>query len=160
MTKTEKKDKKEILAQIVSLLKEHHLVKEIFDKYDVDISYFDKIPISFKDLDVSAKAKNGHIYINSSFLEDGNILDDIHYIVHEVTHILQQITGSVTTKNEVKNKHYLDDPSEIEAFKNQIEFIDSYKNEDEADKYVDDLLDFHDFKGESRKRKRKQLRGE
>lgn len=154
------REKDEMLEQIVNLLKQHPVVGQIFDRFDIDLEFIHEIPISFDDLDVSAKAKGGKIYINDGFLEDGNFIDDIHYIVHELTHVLQQITGNVHERGEPGEDHYLDDPAEMEAFKEQIKFIDDYKGEGEADQYVDDLLDFHEFKGKKRTKKRRQLRGE
>lgn len=155
---TSKKTEKELIEQITNLLKEHPIVRRMFDKYNVDISYIQEIPMEFKDLDVSAKAKDEKIYINKHFLDDGNFLDEAHYLVHELTHILQQYTNSIDC--DAQYDHYLDDPSEVEAFGNQIAFIAAYKNDEEADKYTDDLLDFHNFKGARRTRKRKELRGD
>ena len=154
------KDDKELLEQVINLLKEHPNVLELFDKFHVDIEYIHTIPIEFADLDVSAKAKDGKIYLNRGFLDDGNIVDDLHYIVHEITHILQRITGNVHESGKGGGEHYLDDPAEIEAFREQIDFIDHYKGDKDAEKYVKDLLDFHEFEGKERKKKKKQLRGE
>lgn len=157
---TAKKHKKEeeLLEQVVNLLKEHPIVLRLFDKFGVDIDHIHEIPIEFTDLDVSAKAKNGKIYLNKAFLEDGNIVDDLHYLIHEITHILQNHTGNVH-EHGGNGDHYLDDPAEIEAFKEQIRFIEDYKGDNEANQYVNDLLDFHEFKGNERDKKHRQLRG-
>lgn len=152
-------DEEEMLEQIINLLKEHPVVQELFDRFKMDIDFIHEIPICFEELDVSAKAKKGKVYLSDVFLEDGNIIDDVHYIVHELTHVLQQITGNVNEKGSRQSDHYLDDPAEIEAFKNQIKFIGEYKGEEEAEQYLEDLLDFHEFEGKARDGKKKQLQG-
>lgn len=157
--KIAKKKDQEMIDQIISLLKEHPIVKKMFSKYGINIDKIHDIPISFKELDVSAKAKGGEIFLNENLLEEEEgFLSNIGYIVHELTHVLQQITGNIIDNKCLKEVHYLDDPSEVEAFQNQIAFIAAYKDKSEADSYVKDLLDFHDFSGKERTKKETELK--
>jgi len=155
--KVAKKNSEEddMLEQIVNLLKEHPVVLALFDKFSTDIEHIHDIPMEFADLETSAKAKKGRLYFNKAFLEDGNFIDDIHYMVHELVHALQQKNGRVHERR--TGDHYLDDPAEIEAFKHQVEFIDAYKDGREAERYVDDLLKFHEFDGVEKDNKKKEL---
>lgn len=147
------------IHQLLSLLREHPQVRELFARFGVPLSKLDEIPIKFKKLEVSAKAKDGQIFLNENLLENGDLLNHAHYLYHELVHVLQQITGSVDDKAESEAPTYLDRPSEIEAFREQIRFISKYKNPEEAEKYLKELLDFHELKGSERDLKKKQLEG-
>lgn len=154
------KDSKVLLEAITSLLKDNAIVQELFKKFDVPLEKIDSIPIEFQEMEVSAKTKKGKIYINESLLSDGDFSEDVHYIVHEIVHWLQQIYGDKTKYPKSNDVHYLDLPSEIEAFKYQIKFIGSFQSADDAEQYVSDLLDFHEFKGEDRAIKASELNGD
>lgn len=151
-------DEQTLLEAIVSLLKQSDVVKRLFEKYDTDIEDIDKMPIALVDLPVSAKTKNGKVFINKKLLDDGDFEDHVHYIVHEATHWLQQKDGYARTKNR-RDFDYLDLPEEIEAFKTQIEFMKEFYGKEVAEEYVDDLLDFHEFKGKEREKKKTELIG-
>lgn len=154
-----KDDEKAMIEQVINLLKEHPQVRALFDKYGMPIANINDIQITFEKMDVSAKAKDGKIMLNSNLIEDGNLIEDLHYIIHELTHVLQQKSGKAddVRNNEIKNNHYLDNPLEIEAFKEQIAFINKYKSPKEAADYLKQLLDFHGYEGEQRKKKVQQL---
>ena len=154
-----KKKQKELIEQVINLLKEHHIVDDLFKKFDIDPESIHNITIDFDDIDVSAKAKKDKIVLNNRFLEDGNIIDDLHYIVHELVHVLQYLTGYVEKAKNLDFDHYLDNPLELQAFKEQIRFIRDYKGEKAAEKYLKDLLDFHEIKGKDRKNKETFLAG-
>lgn len=152
-----KKDQ-EMLDRVVNLLKEHSIVKEIFDKFNANIDAINEIPITFDKIDSSAKARNGEIILNEN-LKEGDFTEDLHYIVHELTHVLQQRNGLTKNTNLKFIKHYLDNPLEVEAFKYQIKFIEDYKGKEEADKYLENLLDYHEYSGKDREDKEKELLG-
>ncbi len=116
------------------------------------------MPIEFCKLKASAKTKNGKVYLNEKLLEDGNFQDDIHYIVHESQHWLQQTAGK-EKYHDNGDTEYLDLPAEIEAFTVQIAFMKDFYSGDFAKEYLEDLLDFHELKGTERNRKREQLQG-
>ncbi len=148
-----KKKQDDLIEQVINLLKEHGNVQKLFSKFEIDPEYIHKIKITFDDIGVSEKENKEGVIINKKFLEDGNIVDDLHYIVHELVHVLQYMTGEVGKMNGSKFKHYLDNPLELQAFKEQIAFIKEYKNEKEANKYLKELLDFHDISGKEREKK-------
>jgi hypothetical protein len=154
-----KKKQEDLVEQIINLLKEHKLVRALFDSFDIDPEFIHKVDIVFGDIGVSAKANKGSITINKKFLHDGNIVDDLHYIVHELVHVLQYMTGFVDKAKRYKFEHYLDNPLELQAFKEQIKFIRDYKNDEEAEKYLKELLDFHEIGGKEREVKERILRG-
>lgn len=145
---------------LVNLLREHPQVKALFLRFQVPIEAIHEVPIDFEDLDVSAKAKKGRIIINRKLVADGDFVDDLHYIVHELVHVLQQHTGAVNDYGDLSQYDYLDNPLEIEAFQEQIKFIAAYKSPEEAEEYLQGLLDFHELEGKDRKRKEFELRGE
>ena len=155
-----KKKQEELVEQVINLLKEHELVQRLFSKFEIDPEYIHKVNIEFGDIGVSAKAQKDSIVVNKKFLEDGNIVDDLHYIVHELVHVLQYLTGFVEKAKDYKFKHYLDNPLELQAFREQIKFIKEYKNQEEADKYLKELLDFHEITGKVREAQERILRDE
>lgn len=125
-------------------IKKDKVMIDIFKEYDIDINEIDYYPIFFKDLDVSAKTDHGIIYLNYKLLENGFDLKDCSYLIHEITHVLQQTCNSKPTKGS-DDGSYLDNPHEEEAFQNQVEYISKQLGEDEAEDYVDNLLDHHEI---------------
>ena len=109
---------------------------------------------------MSAKANKDSIVVNKKFLDDGNLVDDLHYIVHELVHVLQYLTGLIDKAKDYSFKHYLDNPLELQAFREQIRFIKEYKNQKESDTYLKELLDFHDITGKERATKERILKDE
>lgn len=150
------------LAPILDKLKkrvfQNDVVKDIFDKYDIDDIEADLIPMCFAKIPVSARTDHGIIYINIDLAKDGGIEDDDHYIAHEVTHFAQQTTGNKPTPGSTED-NYLDNPIEQEGFRNQTKYISDTKGEEEAEEYIEMLLDHHsnsdadDKKREARKDK-------
>jgi hypothetical protein len=131
----------------------------MFDSFDVDVENIDDMPIEFSELPVSAKTKKGKVYLNQKLLDDGNFADDIHYIVHEANHWLQQNSGEAKYESS-KDEDYLDLPTEIEAFHNQLCYIRESQGEETAKKYLETLLDFHNYSGEEREKKERELMGD
>lgn len=155
-----KNKEKSLLDAIKLLLKDHPVVQKMFDEFDVDREHIVNMPLEFGKLDVSAKTKNGRVYLNEKLIDDGNFKDDLHYVVHEARHWLQQTNGDARKYKAQGDEEYLDLPAEVEAFKDQIAFMKRFYGEKEARTYLDKLLDFHEFEGEDRKRKYKELMGE
>lgn len=134
------------------------VVQAMFEDYGVPVEHIKDVPIEAVPLSVSAKTKNKKVYINEDLLEDG-FEDDMHYIVHEVCHYLQQTTGDVLEYEDLHKHDYLDKPTELEAFSYQVQFMRDYYGNSFAEEYVDDLLDFHEYKGKKREEKRKRILG-
>lgn len=133
-----------MIKKMREFLKNDEVVKKMFKEYEVDIEEIDYIPMMFGKLDVSAKTDHGIIIFNYKLLTDGDFFKDFSYGVHEMTHWLQQTTGTKPTKSS-DDGSYLDNPFEQEGFQNQVEYIANMFGEDEAEEYVDDLLDHHDI---------------
>jgi hypothetical protein len=131
-------------------LKKDGVMQEVFLEYEVDIDELDDIAVMFKDLDVSAKCDHGIVYLNYKLLLDGDFEDNYGYAIHEITHWLQQTTGDKPTKSS-DDGEYLDNEFEQEGFANQIKYIAENEGEDEAEDYVDRLLDHHDVEDEDKR---------
>lgn len=132
-----------MIKKMREYLKHNEVMQKMFKEYKVDISEIDLIPMMFGNLDVSAKTDHGIIIFNYKLLTDGDFFKDFSYGVHEMTHWLQQTTGSKATKSS-DDGEYLDNPFEQEGFQNQVHYIADQFGEDEAEQYVDDLLEHHD----------------
>lgn len=132
-----------LINKAKKFLKTDETMIKVFKEYDTDIEEIDFIPTYFKKLDVSAKTDHGIIYLNYKLLEDGLDLRDYSYLIHEYSHWLQQTTGTKPTKSS-DDGSYLDNTFEQEGFQNQVEYIAHHEGEDEAEKYVNDLLEHHD----------------
>ena len=171
MLKTADKEEKIPLSQIKKMpykslnrmikkmreyLKNNEVMQKMFKEYKVDISEIDLIPMMFGNLDVSAKTDHGIIIFNYKLLTDGDFFKDFSYGVHEMTHWLQQTTGSKATKSS-DDGSYLHNKFEQEGFANQIEYIDDQFGNEEAEQYVDDLLEHHEVKNESEKDELKDI---
>lgn len=133
-----------MIKKMREYLKQNEVVQQMFKDYKVDISEIDLIPMMFGNLDVSAKTDHGIIIFNYKLLTDGDWFEDFSYGVHEMTHWLQQTTGSKATKSSDEGS-YLDNPYEQEGFQNQVEYIAEQFGDDKAEKYVDDLLEHHEI---------------
>ncbi len=145
----------EIINRVKNRVKKHPVVVEMFKEYDVDPEEIDLVPMCFAELPVSARTDHGIIYFNFKLLEDGNFEDDDHYIVHELTHYLQQTTGSRPTKGSDAGS-YLDNKEEIEGFQNQTEYLAETRDDDTAEQYVDQVLDHHEVSDKKERNKRKK----
>ncbi len=132
-----------MIKKLRDYLKKDGVVQSMFKEYGVDIEEIDYIPMMFGNIDVSAKTDHGIIIYNYKLLTDGDFFKDFSYGVHEMTHWLQQTTGDKATKSS-DDDDYLDNPYEQEGFQNQIEYIANQFGEDEAENYVDDLLEHHE----------------
>lgn len=137
-------------------IKAHPVVKNIFKEYGLDESEIDLIPMAFADLEVSARTDHGIIYLNYKLLQDGSILNNDHYLIHEITHFVQQSSGDKPTQGS-DDGNYLDNKFEQEGFQNQTEYISDTRGDEVAEAYIDKVLDHHDIKGLERKKRKQQL---
>lgn len=158
-TKEEVKSiKKEELLKIIEkgrqFVKKHPVVIKKFKEYKTDINEIDYVPIIFDDLDVSAKTEHGIILLNYELLCDGNFVTDYGYLAHELVHYLQQTVKPNGTEPE---DDYLKNPDEQEGFNTQIKFIEHEYGEDEANQYVEHLLDHHDVNDADKDKIKKEL---
>jgi hypothetical protein len=125
--------------------------------YNQDIDSIDLIPVMFDDIDTSAKTDHGIVILNYKLLTDGDFFKDYSYLVHEFTHFFQQTCSDKPTKGSDEG-NYLDNPYEEEGFQNQVGFIADNFGEPEAEKYVDNLLDYHKLdSGKEKKEKKEEL---
>lgn len=145
-----------IISRLRTYLKTDETTKKMFDEYGVDISELDIIPMSFMDMDVSARTDHGIIFFNYKLLCDGDFYKDFSYGVHEITHYLQQTTGTKATKG-ADDGEYLDNPYEVEGFQNQIEWLAETFGKEEADKYLEEMLEHHGLEGEEKEDKIEEL---
>ena len=145
-----------MIKKMRKFLKEDQTVQDMFKEYEVDIEEIEYIPIKFGNLDVSAKTDHGIIILNYKLLTDGDFFKDFSYGVHEITHWLQQTTGTKATKSS-DDGNYLDNPYEEEGFQNQVSYIADNFGDQEAEKYVDELLEYHDVDGKKEEKKKEVL---
>lgn len=141
-----------MISKAKKFLKKDKTMKNIFKEYGYDVNIIDYIPTYFDDLDVSAKTDHGIVTLNYKLLCDGDFFKDYSYLIHEYTHWAQQCLGGEPTKSS-DDGNYLHNSYEQEGFQNQIEYISNHFGNDEAEKYVDHLLDYHDVKKKKEKDK-------
>jgi hypothetical protein len=143
-----------LIEKVRNRVRQHPVVQKMFKKYKVDLEEIELIPMCFADLDVSARTDHGVMYFSTKLLEDGDFDKDDHYLVHEMTHFLQQTTGDKPTPGSDEGE-YLDNPAEKEGFQNQSEYLAETRGDLAAEKYVNQVLNHHDVKGKSERRKRR-----
>ena len=139
-----------IIDKVKEQLKKDETVIKAFKEYDVEISEIDLVPMYFGDLDVSASTNHAVICLNYKLLCPADLNSICGYGAHELIHYLQQTTGSKGTQG-ADDGEYLKNPYEQEAFQHQVEFIANHEGEEEAEEYVEKLLDHHEVKGKKKK---------
>jgi len=151
------------LLQYINDLKDkirgHEVLRNMYEEYGLDPSELDLVPIAFADLDVSARTDHGIIYLSYNVLENKKEpnIDNDHYLIHELSHVIQQTTGDKPTKGSNDGDNYLDNEYEQEAFQNQTEYIANEYSQDKAEQYVKRVLDKHKIKGKEREEKAEVL---
>jgi len=161
-----------ILDRIKRRVFDSDVVKDMCKEYDIGEEELYLVPICFAKIPVSARTDHGVIYVNvdlfideDSNLIDGSIENNDHYLPHELTHFAQQTTGNKATPGSTDD-NYLDNPTEQEGFRNQTKYISDTKSDDEAEEYVEQVLDHHthdhadDRKRETRRKKLLELAAE
>lgn len=148
---------KKVIDKARNKIRDNKIVEGLFDDYEVSIDELDTIPMAFANIPVSARTEHGCIYFNKSLMEQPEELE--HYMVHEITHYLQQSTGSRPIRGTSGDggESYLDNEHEIEGFQNQIAYISDRDSKKDAEKYVEQVLDHHEIDGKKRKKKKKEL---
>lgn len=126
-------------------LKNDETMQAIFKEYGETVDIIDLIPTAFSDLDVSATTNHGVVYLNYSLLCDGDFTKDYQYLIHEYTHWADQCLGKRPTQS-ADDGEYLKNPDEQKGFANQMEYVAREYGEDEAEEYVDNLLEHHEVK--------------
>lgn len=150
-----KKLHKEILDPVRQLLKKNEIVKKLLKSNNLDEDFLDLICMCFTDdLEVSARTQHGMIYFNINLLDK---IDKIpSYAVHEITHVVQQLTGDGPTQGSTDDT-YLDNPYEIEGFQNQSKYISDTEGDSAAEKYIEKVLDHHEIPEGEREEKKEDL---
>lgn len=151
MGNTAKQNHLNTINNFKNKIKKHKVIQKLFDHYDADIDDIDNIPVAFADLDVSARTDHGIILLNSKLIKSPDIA---HYLVHEITHYCQQCYRTKPTNND---EDYLDNKFEQESFKNQTTYIEDTEGEDEADEYLDKVLDKHEVPEKDRNKVKDKL---
>ncbi len=141
-----------LIKKLRAYLKKDPVVQDMFKEYGVDLDEIDHIPMTFGKIDVSAKTDHGVIIYNYKLLTDGDFFKDFSYGVHEMTHWLQQTTGDKPTQSS-DDGDYLENPFEQEGFQNQVEYIAEQFGDDEAEEYVDRLLEHHEVDDDKKRDK-------
>jgi hypothetical protein len=149
-----KAELRKMIDKVRSRIKNNEIVQNMFKEYDVNLDEIDLVPIAFADLDVSARTDHAIIYLNYRLLSDGSFENNDHYLIHELTHYLQQTTGTKPTKG-ADDGNYLDNEYEKEGFQNQTEYISETRGDDVAEKYVEKVLDHHEVNDKKERNKRK-----
>jgi hypothetical protein len=149
----EKLKKEEFINKLKSLVKKEKAMIEKAKEYKKGIGFIDDVNISYDDLDVSAKTVNGDIFLNNKLFESGDMCDNVRYVVHELTHCLQQDAGFV--EGPTSKENYLKDPKEIEAFQTQSLVMDQHGQD--AQEYLEHLVDYHGLEGKERRKALKKL---
>lgn len=156
LSKRDSPTEEKIIQKMRQRIKQDPEVQKKFDEYGVSLDEIDKVHIEFCDLPVSAKTKDKKIYLNRKMLEKNSDVDDpTHYLVHEMIHFLQQVTGK--TKGHKQVRDYLDKPTEESAFKSQIDYKKRHEGEEEAERYTEDLVSYHGLKGKEKEEKKEEL---
>lgn len=143
-----------IIDRARKVVKKSDSVREIFQKYDLNIDEIDDIPVCFADIDVSARTEKGIIYLNESFRDKEK--DIPNYLAHEMTHYAQQTTGDGPTKGSTDDT-YLDNEYEQEGFRVQTKYLSETEGDTVAKKYIDKVLRYHEVPKSEKKEKQQQL---
>lgn len=138
----------------LKILKESLIVKKMFDEADVPLELLDFVTIVFERLDVSARTDKGIIYLNEDLKDSPEDIE--HYLVHELTHFLQQCFSDGPTKGS-SGDDYLENPYEVEGFQNQTEYIAHTEGEETAEDYIEKVLQHHSVDGDDREEKKEEL---
>lgn len=155
--KSKIEEKQKLFAEIRRHIKNSDIAKECLKEKKIGPWIFDAFPLDFDEIDVTAKTINGTIYLNPKVLKmDFNIV--MRYVIHEFVHVLQHINEEKNgDKKSDKDQEYLDRDDEIEAFQKQIKFDAKVRGPKAAEKYVDELLEFHKIKDRKEKKNKKNL---
>jgi len=144
------------INKVKDKIKSNQVVIDMCEDYGLDTSIIDLIPVGIAKLDVSAKTDHGVIYINEEKFKNGTLDSEDHYLVHELTHVFQQLFGDEPTQG-AEDGDYLLNPFEQEGFQNQTAYIADTEGEDVAEDYIDKVLDHHDVNDNKERQYKKNL---
>lgn len=148
-----------LLQELKDTLKKTKTIQDMCSEYGVDVDFIDLVPMAFADLDVSARTDKGCIYFNYDLLENGFdhfIEENSHYGAHELMHMFQQCFSDGPTQGS-DDESYLDNEYEQEGFQAQTEYLSETRDDEEAEEYIEKVLDHHDVKGKEREERKKDL---
>lgn len=149
-------DEIEVLSEIRSALKNDATAKKICSEKKVDPWFLEGVPIRFDKIKPSAKTINASIILNKKLLKKPfNII--MRYVIHELTHAVQHAYKMLNGATEKEGGDYLNRDSEIEAFQYQAEFDSKKRGKKKAEKYVKDLVEFHEVKKDEKSEKESEL---
>lgn len=146
-----------LLSKIRTELINDSIAKDICEENNVDDKFLAGVCIKFDDLEVSAKTINSEIILNKKLMEKS--FDVImRYVIHELVHAIQHcMKQNKKDKKGDQENHYLDNADEVDAFQKQVLYQSENNGEKSAEKYVDELLDYHEISGENAEKKKKEL---
>jgi hypothetical protein len=145
-----------LINRAKKFLKKNEVMQQVFKEHEVDLEFLDYIPIKFGEINVSATTSHGIITINYKLLADGDFFKDYGYLVHEISHYLQQCFKDKPTQG-AEDGEYLDNPDEQEGFQNQIQYISEEFGDNQAEKYVEKLLDHHEIDSKKERKDKKDV---
>lgn len=154
MSRPSKKEQLQMINALKNKIRDNDVVKDMFKDYGVDIAELDLVPICFDDIDVSARTAHGCIYLNYKLMD--SFMNNDHYLVHELSHYLQQTSGNGPTQG-ADDGDYLSNAYEIEGFQNQTEYISDQHGDQAAEKYIDKVLDHHEVPNDEKEDKKDDL---
>ena len=160
-TAIDRKIKEEILlvSKIKEAMEQDDIVNKILKEFNLKEDIVNGFSIVFdEDLDVTAKTTNGEVVLNKELMSKS--FDTImRYVVHEFVHVCQHIKNQKSKgKKSNKDKGYLDNKEEVEAFKWQILYDAEENGIKSVHKYLDELMEFHDFPENKRDEKIEELK--
>jgi hypothetical protein len=145
-----------VLSKIRKALLNDKVARKICKEKGMGEWFLTGVPIKFDKIKQSAKTVDSYIILNKSLMKKPfDIM--MRYVIHELTHSIQHVQNFRKKDKKKDKKDYLDKDTEVEAFKYQVEFDAENRGQEKAEKYVDDLLDYHKIKGKDRTDKRDEL---
>lgn len=148
-------DQMKALSKVRTALMNDDIAREICDDLKMGHWHLSSVPIAFEKIDVTAKTVDGKIVLNPKLMNKPfSIL--MRYVIHEMVHAIQHIHEHGEKQTDKKDD-YLSREDEVEAFQYQVKFDKENRGEDEAEKYVDRLLDFHDIPDKDKDDKKEEL---
>lgn len=147
-------DDLKILNQVKDKIKNSQTYLDLCKEHDVDPGFLDLFPMRFGPLEVSARTDHGQIIFNESLRDK---LEELpHYMIHEVTHVLQQCFGDGPTKGSTDDT-YLSNAFEQDGFQEQTKYLSETEGDEAAEKYIDKVLHHHNVPKKEREERREEL---
>lgn len=145
-----------LIDAAIRQIKGSDVIKKLFKEKDVDLNLIDLIPIVFSDIDTSARTDKGIIYLNSDLISTPEDIE--HYLVHEITHFLQQCFSDGPTVGSTDDS-YLDNKFEQEGFSRQVDYITDTEGPEASEQYIDKVIEHHEVPEDEVEEKKDKLMG-